>query len=348
MIQKPNSLDLMDRFEKSEKDIKSLKNDLNLIVNRTNTKLSIINICNEYNAFMVNNLELIGAEAKSKKIIFPLQRECILNDDYEIYGQTIHGRFLKMPENAFSFLSETGPLFKSNAIVEFYETGKKEDTLDYKFSYNNILKHENDLSKEDVFHVFKSDKITMSVTFQMGAIGGFEANMFELCPYLPGSFDITSIRIFTVEQYYKEGKDVEFPEIEITKDYKNVGAMRDIFEKTKIYKIEFDFKLNYKNNGYPFGLKHFYLLKADYNIASEIIIEVEMNDYIEAIEQNYIIIKANGESTVPGEYFMYYTEGVLTIPISNPVSRNITKFYTKIPLENKALIGAKFDNVILR
>ena len=89
-------------------------------------------------------------------------------------------------------------------------------------------------------------------------------------------------------------------------------------------------------------------MKADYNIASEIIIEVEMNDYIEAIEQNYIIIKANGESTVPGEYFMYYTEGVLTIPISNPVSRNITKFYTKIPLENKALIGAKFDNVILR
>lgn len=338
----------MDRFEQSENDIRTLKNDLDLIVERTNTKLSIINICNEYNAFMANNLDLIADKPEFKKIIFPLQKDYILNDDYEIYGQTVHGRFLKMPENAFSFLSETGPLFKANAIVEFYETDKKDTTLDYKFSYNNILKHENDLSKEDVFHVFKTDKITMSVTFQMGAIGGFEANMFELCPYLPGSFDITAIRIFTVEQYYKEGKDVEFPEIEITDTYKNVGAMRDIFEKTKIYKIELDFKLNYQNNGYPFGLKHFYLLRADYNIASEIIVEVEMNAYIEAIEQNYSVIGVNGETSIPGEYFMYYTDGVLSVPISNPISRNITKFYTKIPLNDKALIGAKFDNVILR
>ena len=106
---------------------------------------------------------------------------------------------LKYRITFLNFLTETGPIYKDNASIEFYTN---EEDKDIKYEYSDILKYESDTSKNDVFKVFDTDTFTMAVQVNIGNItGGTTFNMIEICPYLPGSFNIEEIRLFTVEQY---------------------------------------------------------------------------------------------------------------------------------------------------
>lgn len=350
MINKPNSLELMDKFNNVLEDVESIKTSIDDIKNKMETKLSIIDACNNYNSSLANNILLSETSTKSKdKIIFNYNTDKIVGGDYDIFGQTIHAAFVKLPENVFNFLTETGPIFKDNATVEFYTDSENKDI---KYDYNNILKHESDITKEDVFKIFDSDRITMAIQINVGnMVSGTDFNMIELCPYLPGSFNIEEIRLFTIDQYLSQ--DLVLPNKRIN-GINDCGAIRIALDsKYQLYRIEFDIKINYQFNGYPFGFRHIYFLNTDADTENDvIIIEVDKNDYIESVGQDITVIKPSGEVNTTAnaygiKYYLFYENGTLQTPLNNPIARNVTKFYAEIPLK-EPIIGIEFKDILVR
>ena len=349
MIQKPNSLEMMEKFNQAITDIDTINNTLTDIQNKMNTKLSIINACNTYNNHLAENIRLTNTSDIEDRIIFNYNTDKIEGGTYDVYGQTIHAAFVKVPDNVFNFLTETGPIYKDNASVEFYTD---EEDKDIKYEYSDILKYESDTSKNDVFNVFDTDTFTMAVQVNIGNItGGTTFNMIEICPYLPGSFNIEEIRLFTVEQYLTQDLVTPAKRIDAIND---VGAIRIALDnKYQLYRIEFDIRVNYQLNGYPFGIRHLYFLNTDADTESDyIVIRVDKNDYIESVGQSISIIKPSGESETTADayginYYLFYENGVLQTPLSNPIARNITSFYAQIPLK-EPLIGIHFKEILTR
>ena len=349
MIQKPNSLELMEKFNNVLNDVDLIKNQMDDIKTKMETKLSIIDACNNYNSSLANNVLLAENNNTKNKIIFNYNTDKIMGGDYDIFGQTIHAAFVKLPENVFNFLTETGPIFKDNATVEFYTDLENKDI---KYEYNNILKHESDITKEDVFKVLDSDRITMAVQINVGnMVSGTNFNMIEIAPYLPGSFNIEEIRLFTIDQYLSQDLTLPAKRIDGIKD---CGAIRIALDnKYQLYRIEFDFKINYQFNGYPFGLRHLYFLNTDADTENDsIVIEIEKNNYIESVGQDITIIKPSGESDTTADaygikYYLFYENGTLQTPLTNPIARNVTKFYAEIPLK-EPIIGIEFKDILVR
>jgi hypothetical protein len=193
----------------------------------------------------------------------------------------------------------------------------------------------------------------MAVQINVGNIvGGTNFNMIEFVPYLPGSFNINQIRIYTIDQYLKQ--DMILPDRILSDKIKNVGMTRIALDNIyQLYRIEFDIEVTYQDNGYPFGLKHLYF----YNYASDtesdfLALEVDMEDYIDSVGEGIKIVTAydtieTTSSKYGIEYYLFYDNGVFQTPLSNPIARNITKFYAKIPLK-QPLVGIEFLEISLR
>ena len=350
MIEKPNSLDMMEKFNQALSDIEKLNTDLDTLKNKVNTKINIINVCNTYTSSFGINLNIGNQEYNSSRLIFNYEKDKCVGGEYNIYGQTLHAQFVRMPTNVFNLLTETGPIYKDNAIVEFYTDPENKD---YLYSYSDILKHESDVSKNDVFKTFENDTFTMAVQVNVGnMVGGTFFNMIEICPYLPGSFNIEQIRLFTIDQYYTQ--DLTIPDLYINDPINDVGAMRIALDnKYQLYRIEFDIRVNYVQDGYPFGLRHLYFLNADMDTESDYVIaQIDKNDYLETIGENITIIRPTGnlETTLTAygvECYLFYENNVLSVPVTNPISRNVQTFYAKIPLK-EPLIGIEFKEITTR
>lgn len=351
-----NSLEMMNKFNNALENIDNINTELKSIKTSMDTKLSVINTYNLYTTSQLENLRLSDIGTNSNRIIFNYNNDKIVAGEYSSYGQVVHAGFVKLATNIFNFITETGPLYKDNAIVEFYDKDEETTDLinrDYKYDYSNILKHEADKTKEDVFKVLEKDTVTMAVQVNVGNLsGGTNFNMIEICPYLPGSFSIEEIRIWTLDQYYTQ--DMLFPDTTISNIYSKVGSTRIALDTKKaLYRIEFDIHVLYQMNGYPFGLRHLYFLNADMDTESDyLIVSMEKSDYIDSVGQDILIITPYGnvETTADKygvEYYMFYDNGTLQTPISNPIARNITTFYAKIPLK-EPLIGIEFKDIQLR
>ncbi len=350
MIPKNNSLELMDKFSSAVNKIEEFNKSLNDIKKEIESKISVINTCTLYSSSLAENLKLGGTEQDTNTIIFGLTPNKIVGGNYDSYGQTYHSKYIKMPTNIFNFITETGPLYKDNAFIEFYSD---ENNKDYKYEYCNILKHDADKTKKDVFKIFETNTFTFAVEVNIGnIIGGTKFDTIEFCPYLPGSFNINAIRIYTTSQYISQ--DMLLPEKEYNNTINRVGCIRlSLGEKIDLYRIEFDIEINYKDNGYPFGLRHLYFLDTDSDVESDfVIVEINTNKYIDSIGQNCKIISSKEviETSIDKygiEYYLFYDNGILKTPVSNPIARNITKFYAKIPLR-EPIIGIKFEDIVLR
>ncbi len=346
---------MMEEFNSALFNIEKLNIDLASIKSNMNTKLNVINSYNLYTSNQLENLRLSNIGLDNNRYVFARKKDKIVDGQYGIYGQTIHAAFAKMPSNVFNFLTETGPIFKNNAIVEFYDKNDNEELInrDYKVAYSDMLKYESDTTKNDVFKVFEKDTFTMAIQVNIGNLsGGTNFNMIEFCPYLPGSFNIEAIRIWNVDQYYTQ--DLDVPYKSISTEYDNVGTMRiALDEKIALYRIEFDIKINYQMNGYPFGLRHLYFYDADMNTENDyIVLEVNKDDYIGHVGQDIILMTPYGNINTTAdqhgiEYYMFYNNGAFQTPLSNPIARNITKFYAKIPLK-EPLIGIEFKDIETR
>lgn len=347
-----NSLDMMEKFNKSLSDIENINNNLDDITNKINTKIKIINTHNFFLNQLMENLRLENGSFKNNRLIFKHKSSNIVGGNFSSYGQVVHSAFAKLPNSLFNFVTETGPIYKDNGIVEFYNKGDEENK-DYKYEYSNILKHESDKTKKDVFKVYEQDRITMAIQLNIGSLSNSTlTNMIEICPYIPGSFSIEAIRIFTIDQYYSN--NMLLPEKTINKVYSKVGATRiQLDKKYNIYRIEFDIRLEFEMNGYPFGLRHIYFYNADMNTENDYIVaEVNQDDYIAYVGQDISLITTSGNINTTAdnygvEYYMFFDNDTLQTPLSNPIARNIKKFYAKIPLK-EPLIGIEFKDIQLR
>lgn len=355
MINKQNSLELMEKFNKIVTNEEDIMNKMDTINDVMEKKLSIINAFNQYSADELSLLKITEKMKSEDLVVFGLDGAkygltsySIAGGTYGKFGQTIHPIFTKLPDQIFNFMTSSGPLFKDNAIVKFIKDGKE----DYSYKYCNILKYENDVSKEDVFDFETNDTLTLSVQVNTAnPVNGTKCNMIELCPYLPGSFDITDMRIWTMDQYHKNDLDTgaDWPNSNNKITIKNVGAERIYLNETiDIYKIEFDIKINYAKDGYPFGFRHIYFYDADMDIKnSYVVVEVNRNDYINSINEDVEIItpyaaRKSKLETEGIEFYMFYENNTLQNKIEGSISRNLNTVYAKIPV-NESLLGIRFD-----
>ena len=370
--EKPNSLEIMEQFYKAQADIKDMDSEIERVKNKMNTKLAILNHINAYTASLENSILKAGDKTSSNRIIFAHNTKNIVGGRFDAYGQTVHAKYVQMPINIFNVLTESGPLFKDNVKVSIYPSDDGSEywakpASSYKDSYKNILKHESDKSKEDVFEIFTEDRITIEIQLNTGSLIGMSAfDTIEICPYLPGSFDIEEIRLYTMQQYleqnlisptYFNGRELDYGSV--LPFAQDVGNCRiSLGETNQLYSIEIDIHLNYTDGtGFPFGLKHLYFLRTAADTSSDyIIVEVEADDYIESIGKGIKLYTANGDiddtytsATYGIKYYMFYSSGVLNTEIipDTTIARNIKTFYAKIPLK-QPLIGIEFSDVTLR
>jgi hypothetical protein len=373
MIQKPNSLQLMEEFHQLQKDIADIQNDLAEMENQINTKLSIINM---YHAIAQNNaIQVKNGSRKKDSIYFSLDAENkIVGGQYDIYGQTIHSPFKAIPEQMFNFITENGQLYKDCASVYFLTGNTEWDKENsYRYDYCDILKHEADTSKKDVYQNFSSGNIVLRVRLNhTNFYGNTSCNMIEFCPYFPGTFDIQQIDIYSVTQYLAEGEEMDIVDVnngsvslsgEDNEPFmKNVGACRIMLPDTyQIYQVDFSVNIHANESTYPFGLRHLYFYNAKTDkINDYIIVKIEEDTYIDSIGELINIgtpseERTNQKADLYGiEYYMTYDNGFLQNKITPSsaqkhygLSRNLKTIYAKIPLFD-CLTHIDFKDIVLR
>lgn len=368
MIQKSNSSQLMQEFKQLQDDMSSIKTDLAEMEEEINTKLQIINM---YNQIAQNSaMQIQHGSRKKDSIYFALDADnVIVGGAYDIYGQTIHSPFKAIPEQMFNFITEDGPLYKDCASVYFLTSNTEwNQENSYQYRYCDILKHEADLSKKDVYHTFSDSDITLRVRLNhTNFYGNTECNMIEFCPYFPGTFDIQEIDIFSVTQYLAEGKEMDIVDVdngsislpgEDNKPFmQNVGACRIMLPNTyQIYQIDFTIRIHKCGSTYPFGLRHLYFYNAKVDKKNDyIIVKINQENYIESVGDMVSIGSpttewTNKQAAIFGiEYYMTYDNGLLQnkLETSEQLSRNIRTIYAKIPLFD-CITHIDFEDITLR
>ena len=356
MRKKDNSLILTQKIDDVVQGVQDIKDEIATIKKQMETKLSILNTYYATTLSVLNDIGNIEDKTREKdSVVFAIDQDKIVDGYYSSYGQTIHPKLAGLSDQVFNFLTSTGPLFKDNASVTFYyeeetvQDGESttEDVSDYRYEYCNMLKHETDPTKKDVFKYFPTNHICMAVEIQpANLVGNTSCNMIEICPYLPGTFSIDEIRIWTIDQYFSQQLDSLDANIVTVRSLPNVGQERILLDTTyQIYRIEFDITLQQLENGYPFGLRHLYFYNAKMDTAnSYVTVEISKNGYITSLGQSVTIRKPDGTSTYRNgaytkndneiEYYAAFENNTLQgrLQPDTIIARNLTKFYAKIPL----------------
>ncbi len=351
MIPQQTSKDLMDILEKTEQKVQDIESNFNLTTAELEKRIAVIKNVQEYIDREFKALQEVftgGINSDVENTILITKADNLLGT-YDIYGNTVHPAFINTPVDIFNFGTITGKIFKNNANVSFNGTIKE--------AYKNMLMHDSISGKSITFEEFDDPLLTIEITINPSDLLGATAfNIIEIMPFIPGSFDITGMKVWTMQDYYTSAKE---PSLNIVNTVKNVGVNRFMIDQTRdLWKMTMNIKLNYQNsNGkYPFGLKHLYFLKGSYNPDSQLIFKVTKSDYIDWISDDIIIHDQNGtyESTCTEEdikLYMDYTDGVFSFEIAtskgltqNEIPRNIKEFWVQMPLK-RSLISLSFDKI---
>lgn len=352
MIKQMNSQAMMNMIDDTLDTIRYVRENMADVKQQIETKMTILNTYYETANKILASINSGIKEAKRKEdtIIFGLDHNNvnkIINGSYSLYGQTIHPSFARIPDQVFNFITGANQsLFKDNVSVSFIINGEK----DYKEEYDNILKDESDQSKLDVFKSFdilpeNQHTLTLAIEVQpSNLVGNTKCNMLEISPYLPGTFDITGIRIWTIEQYLTQ--DMDIPQYNSSLVYRNVGAQRILLDDTyQIYRMEMDIQLHMPSDMSDyFGLRHLYFYNADLDKEnSYVIVKITKDSYISSVDGSVTIYTdsdlKNTDSNRycfrdnPGiQYYMLYENNMLQGEITGAIARNIRELYVRIPL----------------
>lgn len=355
MIQKMSSKDIMDLLEESQNSIKDIELNVNDMKSELEKRLSIIKNVQEYTQESIIDIKELLSDGLNDSVenIILLSQQENAEGLYDKYGSIIHPAFIKTPTNVFNFGTITGKIFKNNANVKINDTIKEE--------YTNMLMDDSITGKSVTFEEFDEPNITIEIEINPSdLLGATDFNIIELLPYIPGSFDITGIKIFTMQDYQTNNPDVA--SLTIVNTIEEVGASRIMIDKTReLWKFILDVHINFQNsNGkYPFGLKHLYFLKGDYNTESNIIFKVIKDKYIDWISEDIIIHDQNGryETTCNEQNIKLYAEynnGVFSFEIAtskgltqNPIPRNIKEFWVSMPII-RSINSIKFKEISTR
>lgn len=347
MRYKLTSKDLMDKLDESNQRIDIIASNINIMKTEIERRMLVFQNQFEFNTQQLTELQNSEQETTNLTSVF-LKNADIVNGDYEAYGLSIYPSLVKTPVNIFNFSSITGAIYKNNGHVSIND---KSSTL-----FNNILIDDSINNKETVFAEYDTPNIKLSVTIDPNELLGSPAfNTIDILPYLPGSYTINQIDIYTMQDYQAQRLDT--PTKSITKNIMNSGTIKIVLnESYYIYKVDFDITINFQNaNGkYPFGLHHLYFLRSSYSTNSYVIVKLEKENFITRIDEDIIVYDQYGKhisncTNENIEFYMNYVEGELSYQIDTSkgltqytIPKNINSIYAKIPI-NRSISIIKFN-----
>ena len=351
---KMTSQELNNLVDNANDNIKQLSTDINSLKEDIKNKLILTNLETSYTNDILQDILSGGYQIDNNLHLFDMNNKGI----FDIFGTTIHPKFIKPPINILNIKTST---------VEnhfFYRSEVKISINgEYHEDYTSILKHDSFDDNKTIIKEFSSPNISISIENTDNFLGDSLFNVIEIDPYLNGSFDIQEVIITS--------NDSLEPTITTLTNIKSVGQMRlALKDKMSLHKIVFKIKINYsifKNDikVYPFGLKHIYLLNADFYPESYIIANIKKDSIISRIENNIRlktpeglqedVIKHNAAEASDNDIELYlrYENGMLQHKIDPnqkddyDLAYNTTDFSAKIPLMismiPKVLLGISFD-----
>jgi hypothetical protein len=373
MIPKMSSAELNNIMLQSKEDIKTVNDKIDAIKGDIDKKLVIINYENQYVNQKIQEIStslvqpVAGFKAFAKGS----------TGAFDVYGYTVHPRFLRAPLNVFNIaLTNNKIFFRDDASVTMNSIYADKTIADTSDSYKSVLMHDSLSDKEIFFKEFDTQNISITINADTeNPLGPTLFNTIELDSFLPGSYDITDI---TFSYYDINGTEVTDKSLkDMLYEYRGVPAQEVMIkragqsrlilpQKVSLKDITFKIKLNYGfskagKTVYPFGLKHLYFYDADYNMSitagdttaygSYIITTVTSGSYINLISDSITMKNTIGDidSTLTAEkieVYLDYIDGVLDTPVypGDEIPRNTNNLYVKIPLVKlEANIGIVFN-----
>lgn len=353
-INRINSKQLMSVLDESRDRISTLEDNIVAMKASVENRLAVVRNVQEYEQKQMAELTNLVDEGKwveqMNKII--LVRANVVEGIYDTFGSMIHPKLLKTPSNVFNFNTTTGYTFKDNAIVLMNDISKPK--------YKSMLMHDSIAGQDICFEEFDTSTVQIVVRVNPGnLLGTTEFNMLEIVPYLPGSFTITSCEVYSMQGYYMLE---EKPETSMPVPIPNVGICRLMLDRNvNLYELRMTVTINYKNlnNKYPFGIKHLYFMKGDYNTNSYIVFKVTQNKYIDTISEDLIVYDQTGkvETTATEEQMISYIswdsgigyDSIATTKglTNNPLARDVKEFFVYYPIQ-RPTTSIQFDKIVLR
>lgn len=351
MIPKMNSKELSEVLGESQESITKIESDMNLVKHDLANKLEVIKNEQEYSMQELLNLSelLNGATSKDLKNRIVYARQSSLAGSYDMYGSTVHPKFVRDPNNIFNFVTSMGPVYKNNANVRINDVASDK--------HNSMLMHDSITGKGIAFGEYTTANIKVEVEVNVGdMLGDTTFNMIEIAPFLPGSFTINSIDVYKVQSYLTQST---LPDYSILLPINKVGACRIMMDqKYSLYKFVMNITINYKNrNGkYPFGLRHLYFYNAEFDPNSHVIAKIDKSKFIDWVSEDITVRDQSGvfASTCVAQgvkLFMSYDNNLLQYEIAtskglneNIIARNTKELYVK-KLLNSCVMSLEFNTI---
>lgn len=356
-IPKLTSKDLNGILAKAQWQIAQMQTDVDAIKTDMSEKLNVLKNEQEYALGELLRMSTVLGDGQDGSQFVGVKNKVVLTGGdpllgaYDAFGTTVHRRFLRQPLNVFNLMTIAGPMFRDN--VEVSINGEKRE------KHKQMLMHVAAKGKGISFGEYDSPNLKLEISVDTdNLLGDTDFNVIEIDPYLAGSFNIKSLKVYDM---YRDPASTT-PEYE-AKDLKRIGPSRFILgRKHELLKLELEIELLFKNavGKYPFGIKHLYFLNADFNPDSVIIAKFEKNNFVETISEDIFIKDQFGKraTTVNDEDIKLYlseTDGILeyeletsTNSVINTISRNTREFYVRIPLQNSAMVSIEFDRIETR
>ena len=117
--EKPNTLQLMEKFNKIVTDVDNLNTAMESAKHAMNKKLAIINTINDYTTSLEKNIAAAQNKSNNYRVIFGHNTDKIKGGNYEIYGQTVHAKYVQIPNQVFNILTETGHYSRATSKWRF-------------------------------------------------------------------------------------------------------------------------------------------------------------------------------------------------------------------------------------
>lgn len=351
MQKKLNSKQIMDTMQSAQDSITQIDKDINYMKSGLSKRLELIRNVQNFNSLQANLLKesLDGGSATNGRTKFLLAKAEVVNGIYDSYGLMIHPKFVKEPINIFNIASTAGYIYKNNANV-YVDNAQRQDL-------NDMLIEDSIAEKGVAFTYFDHPNITLEVRLdEKDMLGSTDFNIIEFLPYIPGSFTVNAISVYTM-QSHNDNKIT--PDFYIMRDLKDFSAGRIMIDQTRtLYRCVIAITLNYKNEDgmYPFGMKHLYFLKGDYNANSNIVFKANHGQYIDTIGESIRVTDQNGEydSSCTDEGIKLYMDFDGFNPlyeiatsqglIENPLTKNIKEFYVSMPVD-RSITSIEFTDI---
>lgn len=344
----------MNVLEEAQNKVTQLENMAATMKLNLDSRLSVIRNIQEYEQQQMSNILATindGSLYESHDKIICGNAD-IIQGIYDKFGSTIHPQLLKVPSNVFNFKTVSGYYFKDNGIVTINEVTKPK--------YRFMLSHDSITGQDLCFEEYDTPILEISIKINPGELLGTTAfNLLEIVPFIPGSFDIMSLQIYSIQGYYTGdvSADSTLPD-----QLKNVGVSRILIDQTiNLYELRMTIYINFRNsNGrYPFGIKHLYFLNANFNPNSYAVFKVTENRYVDTISEDITVVDQAGtiNTSCQEENIQLYTSwsngvGVDEIVTSkglslNPLAKNTNTFYVYYPIL-RSVMSLQFDKLTLR